>query len=142
MFLHFRFISLIKIILYPMITFFTPNKISGEFDDVLDNSRSKSLSDSMEHINLTYSYGKGLQVLDCNGCIPENTSLRLLDVENLSLMTPKNSSTLVRDLSFAIDEKDHLLVSILICRFRFWSLYTELISRLRYLLNVLTGSRT
>lgn len=82
----------------------------GEFDDVLDNSRSKSLSDSMEHINLTYSYGKGLQVLDCNGCIPENTSLRLLDVENLSLMTPKNSSTLVRDLSFAIDEKDHLLV--------------------------------
>ncbi|XVF44357.1 hypothetical protein PTKIN_Ptkin02bG0113900 [Pterospermum kingtungense] len=82
----------------------------GEFDDVLDGSRSKGLSDPMEQINLTYSYVKGLQVLDCNGCVPTNTSLRLLDVEKLSLMTPKNNSTLVRDLSFAIDEKDHLLV--------------------------------
>ncbi|XP_022777061.1 ABC transporter D family member 2, chloroplastic isoform X3 [Durio zibethinus] len=82
----------------------------GEFDDVLDISRSKCLSDPMEHINLTYSFKKGSQVLDCNGSIPVNTSLRLLDVENLSLKTPKNNSTLVRDLSFAINEKDHLLV--------------------------------
>ena len=82
-----------------MITILTPNTFSGEFDDVLDSSRSKCLSDSMEHINLTYSYVKGSQVLDCNGYIPANTSLRLLDVENLSLKTPKNNSTLVRDLS-------------------------------------------
>ncbi|XVF02162.1 hypothetical protein REPUB_Repub04eG0152200 [Reevesia pubescens] len=82
----------------------------GEFDDVLDSSRSKSLSDPMEHINLKYSYFKGSQVLDCNGSIPVNTPLRLLDVENLSLKTPKNNSTLVRDLSFVINVNDHLLV--------------------------------
>ncbi|XVE50076.1 hypothetical protein DITRI_Ditri01bG0132300 [Diplodiscus trichospermus] len=82
----------------------------GEFDDVLDGSRSKCLSDPMEHINLTCSYVKGSQVLDCNGSIRANMSLRLLDVENLSLKTPQSNSILVRDLSFAIDEKDHLLV--------------------------------
>ncbi|EOY14315.1 Peroxisomal membrane ABC transporter family isoform 1 [Theobroma cacao] len=82
----------------------------GEFDDVLDSSRSNSPSDPMEQINLTYSYVKGSQVLDSNGSVPANTSLRLLDVENLTLKTPKNNSTLVKDLSLVINEKDHLLV--------------------------------
>ncbi|MBA0549702.1 hypothetical protein Golob_020721, partial [Gossypium lobatum] len=82
----------------------------GEFDDILDSSRSKSLSDPMEYINLTYSHVKGSQVLDSNGSTPPTTSPRLLDVENLTLKTPKSNSTLVRDLSFAIDEKDNLLV--------------------------------
>ncbi|XP_017980043.1 PREDICTED: ABC transporter D family member 2, chloroplastic [Theobroma cacao] len=82
----------------------------GEFDDVLDSSRSNSPSDPMEQINLTYSYVKGSQVLDSNGSVPANTSLRLLDVENLTLKTPKNNSTLVQDLSLVINEKDHLLV--------------------------------
>ncbi|KAK6231001.1 hypothetical protein QUC31_002519, partial [Theobroma cacao] len=82
----------------------------GEFDDVLDSSRFNSPSDPMEQINLTYSYVKGSQVLDSNGSVPANTSLRLLDVENLTLKTPKNNSTLVKDLSLVINEKDHLLV--------------------------------
>ncbi|TYH86194.1 hypothetical protein ES332_D01G025500v1 [Gossypium tomentosum] len=82
----------------------------GEFDDILDSSRSKSLSDPMEYINLTYSHVKGSQVLDSNGSTPPTTSPRLLDVESLTLKTPKSNSTLVRDLSFAIDEKDNLLV--------------------------------
>ncbi|XP_021299536.1 ABC transporter D family member 2, chloroplastic [Herrania umbratica] len=82
----------------------------GEFDDVLDSSRSNSPSDPMEQINLTYSYVKESQVLDSNGSVPANTSLRLLDVENLTLKTPKNNSTLVKDLSLMINEKDHLLV--------------------------------
>nr|KJB12543.1 hypothetical protein B456_002G023500 [Gossypium raimondii] len=82
----------------------------GEFDDILDSSRSKSLSDPMEYIDLTYSHVKGSQVLDSNGSTPPTTSPRLLDVENLTLKTPKSNSTLVRDLSFAIDEKDNLLV--------------------------------
>ncbi|MBA0848589.1 hypothetical protein Goshw_004270 [Gossypium schwendimanii] len=82
----------------------------GEFDDILDSSTSKSLSDPMEYINLTYSHVKGSQVLDSNGSTPPTTSPRLLDVENLTLKTPKSNSTLVRDLSFAIDEKDNLLV--------------------------------
>ncbi|PPS06349.1 hypothetical protein GOBAR_AA14292 [Gossypium barbadense] len=82
----------------------------GEFDDILDSSRSKSLSDPMEYINLTYSHVRGSQVLDSNGSTPPTTSPRLLDVENLTLKTPKSNSTLVRDLTFAIDEKDNLLV--------------------------------
>ncbi|OMO84824.1 ABC transporter-like protein [Corchorus capsularis] len=80
----------------------------GEFNDVLDSSRSESLSDSVEQINLTYV--RGSQVLDSNGSIPNYTSPRLLEVENLTLKTPKNNSTLVRDLSFMINKKDHLLV--------------------------------
>ncbi|KAK8603328.1 hypothetical protein V6N13_085518 [Hibiscus sabdariffa] len=82
----------------------------GEFDDVLDTSRSNSLSDTGEYINLTYSHVKGSQVLDSNGSLPPTTSPRLLDVENLILKTPKTNSTLVRDLSFVINEKDNLLV--------------------------------
>lgn len=119
-----------------MIILLTPNTCSGEFDDILDSSRSKSLSDPMEYINLTYSHVKGSQVLDSNGSTPPTTSPRLLDVESLTLKTPKSNSTLVRDLSFAIDEKDNLLVSSIDCRFNILSLhiyyiyvYTELTGR-------------
>ncbi|XP_039001850.1 ABC transporter D family member 2, chloroplastic-like [Hibiscus syriacus] len=82
----------------------------GEFDDILDTSGSKSRSEPGEYINLTYCHVQGSQVLDSNGSLPPTTPPRLLDVENLTLKTPKTNSTLVIDLSFGINEKDNLLV--------------------------------
>lgn len=47
------------------------------------------------------------------------TSQKLLDIENLTLQTPRSKATLVRDLSLVVNNKDHLLVSELVCVFVF-----------------------
>ncbi|KAL5746683.1 hypothetical protein ACOSP7_027829 [Xanthoceras sorbifolium] len=82
----------------------------GEFDDILDNSNSKGLSDPLEEISLTYSNDINSPVFESNGSMPAEQSQRLLDVENLTLQTPTSKATLVRDLSLVINEKEHLLV--------------------------------
>ncbi|KAK3217726.1 hypothetical protein Dsin_011696 [Dipteronia sinensis] len=83
----------------------------GEFDDVLDSSNSKGLSDPLETICLTFSNAINSPVLESNGSMPAEESWKLLDVENLTLQTPTSKATLVRGLSLVIDEKEHLLVS-------------------------------
>ncbi|XP_030964624.1 ABC transporter D family member 2, chloroplastic [Quercus lobata] len=79
----------------------------GEFDDILDSSSSKSLSDPSEEICLVYNSVRSSPVLESNGSMPKD---KLLDIENLTLRTP-SKATLVRDLSLVINEKDHLLVT-------------------------------
>ncbi|KAI9161913.1 hypothetical protein LWI28_021973 [Acer negundo] len=83
----------------------------GEFDDVLDSSNSKGLSDPLETICLTFSNAINSPVLESNGSMPAEESRKLLDVENLTLQTPTSKATLVRDLSLVMDEKEHLLVT-------------------------------
>lgn len=93
-----------------MITSFTLFPHAGEFDDVLDRSTSKSVSDPSEEIRIVYHSVRSSPVLESNGSMPKDVHQKLLDVENLTLQTP-NKATLVRDISLVIDEKDHLLVS-------------------------------
>ncbi|XP_062158233.1 ABC transporter D family member 2, chloroplastic [Alnus glutinosa] len=81
----------------------------GEFDDVLDRSTSKSVSDPLEEIRIVYHSVRSSHALESNGSMPKDVHQKLLDLENLTLQTP-NKATLVRDLSLAINEKDHLLV--------------------------------
>lgn len=83
----------------------------GEFDDVLDSSSSKNLSEPLEKICLTYCSVKSFPTSKCNGALSPEKSQKLLDIEDLTLKTPTSKATLVRDLSLVINEKEHLLVS-------------------------------
>ncbi|GAV64877.1 ABC_tran domain-containing protein/T2SE domain-containing protein/ABC_membrane_2 domain-containing protein [Cephalotus follicularis] len=82
----------------------------GEFDDVLDSSRPKLLSESSEDIRLVYCNIKNSRLLSSNGSMTVDKSQKLLDMENLTLQTPRSKAMLVRDLSLVINAKDHLLV--------------------------------
>ena len=81
----------------------------GEFDDVLDKSNSKSLPDSLEDIDIIYKDFISSPVFESNGLTPQEKHETLLEIENLILKTP-SESTLIRDLSLTIKQKDNLLV--------------------------------
>ncbi|BAT93094.1 hypothetical protein LR48_Vigan05g040100 [Vigna angularis] len=81
----------------------------GEFDDVLDRSSSKSLTNTLEDIQITYKDFRSSSALESNGSTPPEKIGTLLEVEDLILKTP-SESTLIRDLSLTIKEKDNLLV--------------------------------
>ncbi|KAK7323754.1 hypothetical protein VNO77_27245 [Canavalia gladiata] len=81
----------------------------GEFDGVLDRSNFKSLSDTLEDIHITYKDFRSSSALESNGSTPPEKYATLLEIENLILKTP-SESTLIRDLSLTLKEKDNLLV--------------------------------
>ncbi|KAK7243682.1 hypothetical protein RIF29_38492 [Crotalaria pallida] len=81
----------------------------GEFDDVLDRSSSKYLSDTLEAIRIEYKDFRSSSVLESNGSIPPEKHETLLEIECLTLKTP-SESTLIRDLSLMVKENDNLLV--------------------------------
>ncbi|XP_020238735.1 ABC transporter D family member 2, chloroplastic [Cajanus cajan] len=81
----------------------------GEFDDILDRSSSNSLTDTLEDISITYKDFRSSSALESNGSTPPEKYATLLEVEDLILKTP-SESTLIRDLSLTIKEKDNLLV--------------------------------
>jgi len=82
---------------------------AGEFDDVLDRSSSNSLTDTLEDIQITYKGFRSSSALESNGSIPPEKFGTLLEVEDLILKTP-SESTLIRDLLLTIKERDNLLV--------------------------------
>ncbi|KAI3863402.1 hypothetical protein MKX03_018706 [Papaver bracteatum] len=79
----------------------------GEFDDVLDGN-SQSYSDSTQEISIAYSDAQDSSVLQYNGMVSDK---RMLDVKNLKLETPKSKTTLIRNLSLEMNNKDHLLIT-------------------------------
>ncbi|KAK7401573.1 hypothetical protein VNO78_13161 [Psophocarpus tetragonolobus] len=81
----------------------------AEFDDVLDRSGSNSLTDTLEDIQITYKEFRSSSTLESNGSTPPEKYGTLLEIEDLILKTP-SESTLVRELSLTIKEKDNLLV--------------------------------
>jgi hypothetical protein len=95
-------------LLWDWLTFFL-NIYAGEFDDILDRSNSKSLSDSLEDIDIIYKDFISSSSLESNGSTPQEKHETLLEIENLILKTPSDS-TLITDLSLAIKAKDNLLV--------------------------------
>ena len=88
---------------------------AGEFEDVLDGGSSKSPSDPVEKISLVYCRAGCSPELKSNGSLPIDKCQKLLDVECLTVQTPGSQATLVRDLSFVINQKENLLVSKSIC---------------------------
>uniref|UniRef100_A0A2P2K4K3 ABC transporter family protein n=1 Tax=Rhizophora mucronata TaxID=61149 RepID=A0A2P2K4K3_RHIMU len=83
----------------------------GEFDDILDGSSSKFLSDSSEEVTLAYcNVKRPLTWESPNGYIPTGKTQKLLHIEDLTLQTPISKGILIRDLSLVINKKDHMLV--------------------------------
>lgn len=83
----------------------------GEFDDVLDAGFSEDLkSDVSEEIITEHNDLCVVSSSDCNGSIAQYECQKLLEVCNLTLQTPRSGNILIKDLSFVINEGDHLLV--------------------------------
>lgn len=97
----------------------TPLKCAGEFDDVLDSSNKKGDHDSKEKIQLSFCLISCSNGLHTNGSMPLSKRVKLLHVEHLTVQTP-SEATLIKDLSFEIFEKDHLLVSSDMSTFSFY----------------------
>ncbi|KAJ0230407.1 ABC transporter type 1 [Hirschfeldia incana] len=79
----------------------------GEFDDLLDNSIIRDPSHTMDEIELTYQSAGRSSLLDSNGSVQNQ---KLLEIEELTLQTPTNGTTLVHNLIADIYDKDHLLI--------------------------------
>lgn len=85
----------------------------GEFDDLLDNNSSEDLSDSTNNVSVIYHNVRSSTnqtMLDSNGSLTEVRSKKLVDLENLTLVTPEKA-TILMDLTLSINEKDHLLIT-------------------------------
>ncbi|CAI9087969.1 OLC1v1022188C1 [Oldenlandia corymbosa var. corymbosa] len=83
----------------------------GEFDDVLDIQNIKGGSEPMGEIQLQV-YSLTSAPVQTNGSVPFiDKRVKLLDVDCLTLQTPTSGTTLIRDLSFEIHEKNHLLIT-------------------------------
>ncbi|CAM8951235.1 unnamed protein product [Rhodiola kirilowii] len=83
----------------------------GEFDDILNNATPKVVSNPSEEISLVYyDTDDNSSPLEGNGIKHQSKSQKILEIENLTLLTPTNS-ILIRDLSIEITEKDNLLIA-------------------------------
>ncbi|CAN8303276.1 unnamed protein product [Cochlearia groenlandica] len=82
----------------------------GEFDDLLDNNIFRDPSHTVEEIELTYRSARNPSLLDSNGSIKSQQNQKVLEIEELTLQTPTNGTTLVHNLSAEIYDKDHLLI--------------------------------
>ncbi|KAK1663189.1 hypothetical protein QYE76_051348 [Lolium multiflorum] len=83
----------------------------GEFDDLLD-ANEPSLSsrrDSIEGINIVFKSGSP-SVLSSNGSQVHSDRGIVLEICNLTLLTPRGGNILITDFSMELKEKDHLLV--------------------------------
>lgn len=83
----------------------------GEFDDLLDNISSEDLTDSTGRISVVYYNVSSTNqtTLDSNGSLTVQSRKKLVDLENLTLVTAEKAAILA-DLTLTINEKDHLLV--------------------------------
>ncbi|KAG0462795.1 hypothetical protein HPP92_021271 [Vanilla planifolia] len=84
----------------------------GEFDDALDGnfSQDNSTSDDSAGIKVQLMNLWLPCALECNGSVHQLDTGRLLEVCNLTLQTPSSDNILIEDLSFKINDRDHLLI--------------------------------
>ncbi|KAH7685821.1 Fatty-acyl-CoA-transporting ATPase protein [Dioscorea alata] len=84
----------------------------GEFDDILDghNFVDNSKLNDTKGIMIICRSKPNQACLQSNGSIAVDISQHLLEIQNLTLETPRKSDILIKDLSLAINDQDHLLV--------------------------------
>ncbi|KAK3163289.1 hypothetical protein QOZ80_1AG0001730 [Eleusine coracana subsp. coracana] len=83
----------------------------GEFDDLLDGNESSlpSQGDSIDGINIIFK-SSGPSVLSSNGSPTQSDPCVVLEIHNLTLLTPRSGNILFADLTMELKDKDHLLV--------------------------------
>lgn len=83
----------------------------GEFDDVLDGTQFYTHEyDITEKINILLQDDEIPTSLGSNGSVPQSGCHKLLEIQNLTLQTPRSGNILITDLSLDISDQDHLLV--------------------------------
>ena len=91
--------------------------IVGEFDDLLDGNASSlsSQSDSVDGINIIFKSSRSS--VSFNGSLTQSDPCMVLEIRNLTLITPRSGNVLITDLTLELKDKDHLLVpvSLTIC---------------------------
>ncbi|CAN6689141.1 unnamed protein product [Malus baccata var. baccata] len=92
----------------------------GEFDDLLDRSKSERHSDLSEGISLIYSNVKSLPEPESNGSIPIERQEKLVDIEHLTVETPSGTA-LVRNLSLVTGPSGSGKTSLLRAMCGLWS---------------------
>ncbi|XP_066305516.1 ABC transporter D family member 2, chloroplastic-like isoform X1 [Miscanthus floridulus] len=83
----------------------------GEFDDLLDGNESSPSSqrDSIDGINIVFK-SNGPSVLSSNGSLTQSDQSMVLEIRNLTLLTPRSGTVLITGLTLELKDKDHLLV--------------------------------
>ncbi|KAG1330322.1 ABC transporter D family member 2, chloroplastic [Cocos nucifera] len=83
----------------------------GEFDDILDGSKSYIPEyGNTEKINIQFQDEKIPTFMGSNGSVPKAGCHKLLEIQNLTLQTPRSGNVLITDLSLDINDQDRLLV--------------------------------
>nr|XP_034596278.1 ABC transporter D family member 2, chloroplastic isoform X2 [Setaria viridis] len=82
----------------------------GEFDDLLDGNESSlsSQNDSVDDINIIFKSRSS--VVSSNGSLTQSDPCMVLEILNLTLITPRSGNVLITDLNLELKDKDHLLV--------------------------------
>ncbi|CAO2181400.1 unnamed protein product [Urochloa humidicola] len=82
----------------------------GEFDDLLDGNESSlsSQNDSVDEINIIFKSRSS--AISSNGSLTQSDPCMVLEILNLTLITPRSGNVLITDLTLELKEKDHLLV--------------------------------
>lgn len=83
----------------------------GEFDDLLDGNESSQSSqrDSIDGINIVFK-SSGPCVPSSNGSLTQSDPCMVLEIRNLTLLTPRSGNVLITGLTMELKDKDHLLV--------------------------------
>jgi ABC-type uncharacterized transport system fused permease/ATPase subunit len=86
--------------------------IVGEFDDLLDGNESSlsSQNDSIDGINIIFKSSRSS--VSSNGSLTQSDPCMVLEIRNLTLITPRSRNVLITDLTLELKDKDHLLVSV------------------------------
>lgn len=84
----------------------------GEFDDVLDGTHEMYPSESERNVKLSFLCNSAENLIRqlSNGHAPAVEHQKLLEIQNLTLETPRSRRILISDLSLEIDCMDHLLI--------------------------------
>ncbi|TVU22894.1 hypothetical protein EJB05_32615, partial [Eragrostis curvula] len=83
----------------------------GEFDDLLDGNESSQSSqrEIIDGINIIFKTSSP-SVLSSNGSLTQSDPCVVLEIRNLTLLTPRSGNILFTDLTMELKDKDHLLV--------------------------------
>lgn len=85
--------------------------IIGEFDDLLDGNvpSLSSQHDNIDGINIIFK-SSGPSVRSSNGSLTQSDPPMVLEIRNLTLLTPRSGNVLITGLTMELKHKDHLLV--------------------------------
>lgn len=87
--------------------------IIGEFDDLLDGNvpslSSQSQHNNIDGINIIFK-SSDPSVRSSNGSLTQSDPHMVLEIRNLTLLTPRSGNVLIIGLTMELKDKDHLLV--------------------------------